>query len=363
MPSCVVFRLRGCRGAISAAKWQDMVVAGTPANSVRVERAELKRLGWALLLSILAHAIIWGGYEGGKRAILWVELHHPDWIQKLQSLPLVSKPKEEIKKQEEPAPLPPLMFVDVNPTISTEEPPPNAKFESDKNSQAANPKVDKESEIPKIEGKQTDVVKTEDVMREKDIVKKLIPIVPAEVAPKEDPGERASRSLDPGETQAAKPDAVPRLDIGDAPKPRPRTLTEAMLRQPQPPQRMAGQAMKQDGGVKRHLEISALDVKATLMGAYEATLFAAIQQRWYDLLDERGWAAENRGKVVVKFKLHYDGTVTEVKADDNTTGAEVLGYVCLKSIQDPAPYAPWPSDMRHEIAKGVFEIQITFFYH
>ena len=70
---------------------------------------------------------------------------------------------------------------------------------------------------------------------------------------------------------------------------------------------------------------------------------------------------ENGGKVVVHFSIHYDGTVTGVNIAENTTGAEVLGYVCVKAIEDPAPFEAWPSDMRHEIARGVFDVRFTFY--
>ncbi|HEY5912371.1 MAG TPA: hypothetical protein VJA21_17355, partial [Verrucomicrobiae bacterium] len=167
-------------------------------------------------------------------------------------------------------------------------------------------------------------------------------------------------TVTPGDLTLAKPDPEPKIDAGEAPKPRPRTLQEARARQPD--RLIPGVKMKQDGGVRRRLPEAAFDVKATLFGAYESTLVAAISQRWWDLLDERGYASDNRGKVVVKFSLHYDGSITGVKITENTTGAEVLGYVCVKAVQDPAPYAPWPSDMRHEIASGVLDVRFTFFY-
>ena len=337
-----------------------MVIAGTPTSSVRVGRAEVSRLAWAFLISICIHLLVWGGYHGGKSALAWIEVHHPEWLQTLQKLAFAPLIKHEEPKKE-PLSDPPLMFVDVNPSVATDEAPPNAKFESDKNSKAANPDTDIDSNIPKIAGNQNLVPKAEDVPHEKkQEVMKLVPVIPAQKGDKEAPAEKSRPSQEAGDTHQAKPDDVPKIDIGEAPKPKPRTIAEAMARQPDV--RIPGPAMKQEGGVKRHLEIAALDVKATLFGAYESTLVAAISQRWFDLLDERNWAADNRGKVVIKFSLHYDGTITGVKVNENTTGAEVLGYVCVKAIQDPAPYAPWPSDMRHEIASGVFEVQFTFYY-
>ena len=66
------------------------------------------------------------------------------------------------------------MFVNVSPAQATAEPPKDAKFYSDKNSRAANPDADKITDIPKIDGKQTEFVKTEDIPR-----KKFTPLQPS----------------------------------------------------------------------------------------------------------------------------------------------------------------------------------------
>lgn len=120
--------------------------------------------------------------------------------------------------------------------------------------------------------------------------------------------------------------------------------------------------MKQEGGVRRRSIVPSFDVKATLFGSYESRLVEAISQRWWDLLADRAYASDNMGKVIVRFDLHYDGSITGIRITKNTTGAEVLGYVCVKAIQDPAPYQEWPTDMRHEIANGELEVRFTFFY-
>lgn len=336
-----------------------MAVAEAPEWSLRLERAETSRLAWAFIISLALHLFLGGSYYTGKKAVAWIEVHHPSWLQALKALPELVK-KSQPPPPAQPLPEPPLMFVDVNPAVAIAEPPPNPKFESDKNSQAANPDADKDTDMPKIDGKQTDMVKAEDVPRQPEQPKQLAPVLPAPPAPEPQPAEKAKPTVEPGDLTMGKPEPTPKLDTGEAPKPRPRTVQEAMMRQPD--RLIPGVAMKQDGGVKRRSVVPSFDVKSTLFGAYEATLVAAISQRWWDLLDERGYASDNRGKVVVRFDLHYDGSITAVRVSENTTSAEVLGYVCVKAIQDPAPYAPWPSDMRHEIAKGVLEVRFTFFY-
>ncbi len=339
-----------------------MSVAEAPEWSLRVERAETSRLAWAFIISLAVHLMLGGGYYSGKKAVSWIELHHPAWLEVLKKLPLPQFVKKKEPPPANPLPEPPLMFVDVNPAVAIAEPPPDPKFESDKNSQAANPDADKDTGMPKIDGKQTDMVKAEDVPRQKEQPHQLVPLPPpTPPVPETPPAEKPKPAVDPGDLTMGKPEpAKPKQEMAEAPKPRPRTIQEARMRQPE--QLIPGVQMKQEGGVRRRSIVPSFDVKSTLFGAYESTLVAAISQRWWDLLDERGYAADNRGKVIVRFDLHYDGSITGAKIYENSTGAEVLGYVCVKAIQDPAPYAPWPSDMRHEIAKGVLEVRFTFFY-
>jgi hypothetical protein len=112
--------------------------------------------------------------------------------------------------------------------------------------------------------------------------------------------------------------------------------------------------------VRRKLETSLFDTAASPLGLYDRTLIDAIQTRWYALLDERNYAAESRGKVVLQFILHPDGRVTDMTMAENTAG-EVLGYICEKAVLDPAPFPPWPVEMRRMIGENR-PIQFTFYY-
>lgn len=113
--------------------------------------------------------------------------------------------------------------------------------------------------------------------------------------------------------------------------------------------------------MRRKLEISSLDAKATPFGAYDAALVEAISQRWFSLLDQRDYASDGRGKVVLQFALHYDGRITEMEVAQNTVG-EVLGLICQKAVLDPAPFATWPGDMRR-LMGDTRHIQFTFYYN
>ena len=54
-----------------------MTGAGTQLDSLRLSSREAKRLAWLFALSLLAHLVAWGGYEGGKAINLWARLHLP----------------------------------------------------------------------------------------------------------------------------------------------------------------------------------------------------------------------------------------------------------------------------------------------
>ena len=47
---------------------------------------------------------------------------------------------------------------------------------------------------------------------------------------------------------------------------------------------------------------------------------------------------------------------------ENTVG-ETLNYVCQEAIEESAPFAAWPSDMRRQIADNYREISFVFYYY
>jgi hypothetical protein len=329
--------------------------------SLRPEQAEFSRLAWAFALSLAFHVLVYGGYQVGQKYHLWQNLHWPSWFQPPKFLTDLIK-KKELPPPPRPQDLP-LIFVTVNPAQASAEAPKDAKFYSDKNSVAANPKPDTITEAPKIEGKQTEVVRTEDVPRPP----KFTPLQPAAAPPAPKPQEaepevKPKPASTPGDLTMAKPAPTPNKDNGEtkeAKPPRPRTIKEALAQLQN--NQLPSERIKQEGGVKRRNEMASLDTKATPFGAYDAALVEAISQRWFSLLDERDYASDSRGKVVLQFNLHHDGRVTEMNVAENTAGA-VLGLICQKAVLDPAPFAAWPSDMRRTLG-DVRHIQFTFYYN
>jgi hypothetical protein len=337
--------------------------------SLSLRRLEFNPLARALALSLVLHFLVFGVMSLSPR-LKWL-----DFIPVIRQLrQVLSAPPQITRVQAQKPPVPaeqeiPLVFVDVDPEVATAEPPEKAPYYSSVSSKAANPTVTQPSEVPKIDGNQTRIPKTFDTLRpEPEPVPQPAPppppaepqpVQPAEVASKPAGGEQV------GDLAMAKPRPKPGVEEQEEkpekkeiPKPRvsrPRTLAEALRQRGI----VVSEKMKQDGGVPQTGKLS-LNVRGTSFGAYDAAIVAAVQSRWYALLDERKFAGDNVGRVVLEFRLHQDGRITDVKTDSEV--GELLSSLCRMAILDPSPYPEWPSDMRRKIGATFRDVRFTFYY-
>ena len=302
-------------------------------------------VAYALALSLAVHLFLFGGLELAER----LHLHWPEWLRNVLDLSrqIAAKRPPPPANQEPPT----LTFVEVDPSQATPEPPKETKNYSALNSVAANPDVSLDSNLAKIEGKQDKVPKVVDTLRPTPAP----PPTPPKTEPQPvKPEPEAKPTQKPGDLALAKPeDSKPKEE--EKPK-RPRTLLEAQLQQGVIP----GKKLKQEGGVKRHGTIASLDAKATPFGSYDEAIIRAVSTRWYGILDATT-TPTRPGKVVLQFRLHPDGRVSELKVLESEVG-DVLAWYCQKAVSDPSPYAPWPGDMRRTIAKDYRDIVFTFYY-
>jgi hypothetical protein len=320
-------------------------MARTESDSLRPGRLGSSPLVVALLISLLLHLGGWTGYEIGKKLGWWK--HLPD-ISLIKKKIKKNAAAQLAKKNDDP----PMIFVDVSQADT--EAPKQAKYYSNKSSQAANPDADQNSNHPKLNGSQTVMPKTEDVPKQQ----KLQPVAPppqpktAETKPQQ-PVEK----IDPMSMGDRELRRVPEQPQQQQQPERPRTLKQALAQQQIP-----GQQLKQSGGVVRHQLQSSLDVKATAFGDYDRAIVDAVTSHWYELLDSHRFAEDRTGRVIVHFKLMPDGTIAEVEIQENTVG-QLLGYVCEEAIQEVAPFGKWPSDMRRAIGANYRDISFTFYYY
>ena len=342
---------------------RDMSFADWPRRWLRQEQTEFTRLSLAFAISLAVHLVLAGTYYTGKEF---------GWWQRLQSSPLVKSARmltQMLMKKEPTQPLPahdtPLLFVDVSPAQATPEPPKDAQYYSSRNSVAANPDPTEDTGVPKITGKQEQVPKTEDVPRETfQPLQPAAPPKPEQPAPQKpeppQPAEKPRLAQVPGDLALGTPSPEPSPDAAQGKKKsRPLTIKDALARKTG--SQIPGEKMKQEGGVRHRLELASLDAKATPFGAYDAMLVEAISQRWYMLLDDRDYASDSRGRVVIQFYLHQDGRITGLRVADNSAG-DVLGLICQKAVRDPSPYPEWPQEMRR-LAGDRRSIQFTFYYN
>lgn len=347
--------------------------------NARLENLAANSIARALAISLIFHFLLFSSLELAYRL---------GWMKQsvLASLKLTSRSKpdlrrlNELKKNNPPAARQiPVVFVEVDPAQAVEESPKDSEYYSTHNTRAANPDTKVDSNKPKITGAQDKVAKTTDTARSKPLP--LPPEPPAEKQaaverPKAEPQPlqpkpaeaSAKTGSQPGDLTFAKPADVPKLnpepekvqvaENAGPPRVRPRTIAAALQQQGL----LAGEKMKQDGGMKRFSIAEGLDVKASPFGSYDGAIIAAIQKRWYDLLDERDFARGHVGKVVLTFRLNSNGSITEMRVAENEV-TDILALICQRAVLDPAPYAPWPNDMRRLVGADYREVKFTFHHN
>lgn len=312
-------------------------------------------LATAFAISLVLHVFFFGFWQLGKQLGWWQ--HQATWLLNWHKKKMAKPPRQFLKIPDFAAARQPevrLTFVEVDPSVPTAEPPKDAKFYGTRSTQAANPDETLDTDIPKVDGTQNKVMRTEDVPRPN-----KFPLQPA-VEPANDDRQEEPKPKTPtvpGDMAKASPIAGG-ITLGtgeEEKKQRPRTLQEARNRN-----QLAGQKAKVDGAAKVRGRVS-LGVTVTPFSSYDAAFIAAVQQRWYDLLDSSQFS-QRSGKVVLEFKLTYDGRIVDLKTSDNEVG-EILSLLCQRAILDPAPYARWPDDMRRMIGSNHREVTFTFYYN
>lgn len=314
---------------------QNMLMAGSgdyKLGSLRPGRFEGERVVLALAISLLIHTFIWAGYELNR---------YEHWTVRLPFLAAKHVPPPQIQRYEEPLEF---VTVEIPSTVAPEKP----KYISNKNSVAADNSQNKNSQTPKLNGKQADVPETEDVPRPSFSKSTVGSDQRQADNSRENPGPKASESS--GDLTLGKPQ-------DQQEEPRPRTLKEAYA---QLARRLPSITMKEDGGAERKAQVPEFDVKLTGFGDYDERFKETVEQNWWNLLDSRRFAMDRTGNVVLLFRLNYDGSISQMRFGDNNVG-DLLGYVCEKAILDGAPYERWTEDMRLKLG-DYMDVQFTFHY-
>ena len=130
----------------------------------------------------------------------------------------------------------------------------------------------------------------------------------------------------PGDGAGGSPDAQPK------PRARPRLA----------PELITGPLMRSQGSASRRGTLS-IDATFSEFGEYEQQFYAAVQTGWYQEI-EFFQPIDTATRVQVRFTLHADGRVTEVKAVQ-TTASEIATFICETAISKRSPFRPWTKEM------------------
>ena len=310
----------------------------------------------AFVISICVHFFAFLVIDFGNRVKLW----DIKFVAQKKRTDLANLPTEQKEQQVV------LQFIDVQDTQAPE--PKDPKFYSAANSQEANPDTQLDTNKPKVDGQQDKVPQIRDVAKAeptpppqpKDTMQPVFKPSPPTTKPPDEPvGDTKENTLTPEEKEKrdlkmdrpAQPQTQPN-------KPRPRTLAEARTQKGI----IEGPKMKQDGGVKKYALEMSPSAKATPFGSYDAAFIAAVQKRWFDILDARSYASDQSGKVVVEFRLYKDGRIMNLQVAENEV-TDTLSWACQRAILDPAPYAPFPPDLRRLLGTDYREVRFTFYYN
>jgi hypothetical protein len=344
----------------------------------------------AFAISLLLHFAGIAGVELGKQMGWWDRSLFSSLLKHdaVTEMVKTAQQRAELQKkllQQQPPPEAELTFVDVDPSQAVAEPPKDSKFYSKENTVASNRSKDSEKPQPKIDGKQDKVAKVTEVSRpapkkepapapppkeqSRAEVMRPTPAPPQTPTPQPTAEEPKPAKVEKGETLLAK--VLPRDEPAtraqepkpnnpppeEPPRKRPRTVAEAMANKGL----IQGPKMQQHGGARIGLA-EGLDVKATPFGAYDAMFIEAVQSRWFDLLEQREFVGNQAGRVVVEFRLHQDGRITDLSVSEASV-SELLAWFCQRAILDPSPYHPFPSDLKRMMNGDYREIRFTFYYN
>lgn len=317
----------------------------------------------ALALSLLLHFVGIAGVEVGNRLGLWER----SFVPKAFRSRVVEQAQQMADRRQQQETEVPLLFVQVDPSQAAAEAPENAKYYSSQNTVASNPDPTIETETPKIEGKQELVPQVMDVPKPGPQPEPPASTPPQRevMRPAPEPAPAEEEAEKPGEMQMAR--AVPRPQPEE---PSPEQEKPAVERAPFRSLAQAraekgliqGPKMKQEGGKRRASLAANLDVRAMPFGSYDAAFIAAVQARWFSILDQRDFVRNETGRVVLDFRLNQDGRITEMRIAESSV-SDTLAWICQQAVMDPAPYDPFPRDLRRQMAHDYREIRFTFYYH
>ena len=244
--------------------------------------------------------------------------------------------------------LPPkLRFIETNP-LANQAVPKTTPFTSARNQTAAQPvpeKMPTNSPLPKsqgtseqlriAQGKPRSIDQSEAAPATQPSVSMAAPV---KAAPPPGPGKSAAQPSPAPAPVAANPDR-PRASV---------------------PSGTYGLLLRRPVGVNRAGSI-AVDARFSNYGDYTQRMMEAIQSSWWSIIERSRFEGVSRGNVIVRFRLHRDGTVTDTEVL-GTEVTRVMTLACKDAVMAPAPYDIWRAE-RVALYGESDTVTINFIYH
>jgi hypothetical protein len=101
-------------------------------------------------------------------------------------------------------------------------------------------------------------------------------------------------------------------------------------------------------------------VKITTFSNYDEIVVGRITDAWYKILESQNDEPDQNSKIIMKFKLHSDGTISNIKTIRNDCGFP-FHYYCVRAIKKSAPFPKWTPEMVKKLGTYI-DVQFTFEY-
>jgi hypothetical protein len=113
------------------------------------------------------------------------------------------------------------------------------------------------------------------------------------------------------------------------------------------------------GGVN-HIDVDgSLTAKDPAFRDYFRNMADIVNDHWQELLKSQTWDVS--GKVVLSFRLHSDGTISDIKIKHNEV-SDLLGNICVAALFVRWDFPIWTPEMRVARPDGFANLEFTFYY-
>ncbi|MEY2545423.1 MAG: hypothetical protein QOG48_540 [Verrucomicrobiota bacterium] len=311
-------------------------IIGHSVDDAAERRAELRKIGWALLAALALHLII-GTFIAAFHDKLFTRVEPMEEDKPMEMTMVDLPPTPAVAPQKNS------MFMETDESKAAKEAPKEKTFESNANSIAASQSAPTSGmPLPSQEGKDRPNVDLESHSYS-------LPNEGAQPQPSVAPQQTPQESVAPQPT----PREAEQFALLTKPKPTP----QASAAQTPAPVRSTYRPLKEQtkiAGAISNRGISSVNALATPLGRYEKIMKDAIGSRWYAYMDQRREMA-NIGTLQVRFFIDRSGRVKKLQVTENTSN-ETFANICLQSVLE-AQLPPIPDDLAATLPPEGLEIE------